>query len=135
MKKIIVILIFSLLFTISAFAQLPQAQPPAPPSFTEMLAKMLPLFAMVFFVFYVLVFRPQQKKLREHQKLVEGLKKGDAVVTSSGIIARIFAVEDDAIVLEVAPNTRMRFEKAHVTKRVAPTSSVDKGAASSKTAA
>jgi preprotein translocase subunit YajC len=96
------------------------AQTPAPgqsPGLAQMLTNMLPMFAMVFLIFYLLVFKPQQKKLRDHQILMEALKKGDTVITSSGIIGRVAGVEKDYILVEIANNTRVKFERSHIVKK------------------
>ena len=81
------------------------------------LMEMLPMFAVVFLIFYFMIIRPQQQKLLEHKKLTDSLKKGDGVVTSGGIVGRVAAVEKDHVLLEVSSNVKIRFEMAHVQKR------------------
>ncbi len=101
-----------------AFAQTAAAEPlPPQPGFTEVLFNMLPMFAMVFLIFYFMVLKPQQTKLRTQQDLISGLKKGETVVTSGGIIGRIVSVEDDSVHLEVSQNVKIRVEKNHVAKK------------------
>jgi preprotein translocase subunit YajC len=90
------------------------------PGFGEVLFKMLPMFVMVFLIFYFMVIKPQQQKLREQDTLIKSLKKGDTVVTTGGMIAKVSQIEPDAIVLELAQNVKVRFEPAHVTKRFEP---------------
>lgn len=77
----------------------------------------LSMFAMLFLIFYLLVMRPQQRKLKAQQDLLSNLKKGDNVITSAGIIGRVAGVESDHVVLEVAPNVRVKVETAHIAKR------------------
>jgi len=101
-----------------SLAQAPGASPPTPPSFGAMFNEMLPMFAMVFFIFYFMVIRPQNRKLLDQRKLIDSLKKGDPVVTSSGIIGKVFAVEKDSVALEVSSNVRLKFEPSHIAKRV-----------------
>ncbi|MBI3999520.1 MAG: preprotein translocase subunit YajC [Candidatus Omnitrophica bacterium] len=67
---------------------------------TNPILTFLPLIIM-FVVFYFLLIRPQQKKQREHQELVKNLKKGDRIVTSSGIIGTVHTLQDDYVVLKV----------------------------------
>lgn len=98
-------------------AQTASAAAGQPPSFSETMARMLPMFAMVFIIFYFMVIRPQSRKLLDHQKLMDSLKKGDAVTTTGGIIGRVATVEQDSVVLEVANNVRIKFERAHILKR------------------
>ncbi len=77
------------------------------------------MLGIVFMVFYFLVFSPQQKKLKAQAALHASLKKGDSVVTSSGIIGRVAAVEKEYILLEIASNVRVKFEHAHIVKQEA----------------
>jgi preprotein translocase subunit YajC len=77
---------------------------------SNMLMTMLPLL-LVFLVMYFLMIRPQQKRAAEHQKLVNSMKRGDKVVTNSGIIGVISRVKDAEFVIEVAENTNVSFLK------------------------
>lgn len=123
-----------LIFTASsAAAQQGAAQPEA--SLPAVLFRMLPLFFIVFFIFYFLVIRPQDKKMQEQAALVKELKKGDQVVTSAGIIARVAGVEKDYILLEISGGARMKVESAHVTKRFEPSQSKTEKKKQSKSAA
>jgi preprotein translocase subunit YajC len=99
-----------------AYAQAPVA-PPQPPGFLDLIGKMLPMFVMVFFVFYIMVIRPQQSKIREHQKLIESLKRGDTVVTSGGLIGRVAGIEKDHVLIEFSSGVKVKVEPAHVAKR------------------
>ncbi len=75
-----------------------------------------PIFAMllIFVVFYFLLIRPQQKKSKEHQKMLEGLKRGDKVITSGGEYAVIEAVGTTTVTLKIAENVRVKFGKAYI---------------------
>ena len=101
-----------------AFAQA-TAMPAGEPSLIQRLVAMAPMIAIIFGIFYIMVILPQRKQEQEHKKLIEGLKKGEEIVTVSGIIGKVSAVEADAVILEVAQNTKMRFEKNAVRKKVA----------------
>lgn len=64
------------------------------------------------FVFmYFVVIRPQQKRRKEHAKLVASLGKGDEVVTTAGILGRISRIEGNFVVLEVADKLEMKFQR------------------------
>ena len=63
---------------------------------------------LIFPIFYFLVIMPQQKTRKKHQAMIENLKKGDRVVSTSGIIGTIISVDKDAIVLQVAPEVKLR---------------------------
>ncbi len=69
---------------------------------------------MIFPIFYFLVIMPQQKTRKKHQAMVASLKKGDRVVSTSGIIGTISSVDKDTVVLQVAPEVRMRMLKSAV---------------------
>jgi len=77
------------------------------------LNQFLPLVLM-FAIFYFLLIRPQQKKAKEHKALLESIKKGDSVVTASGIFGKIMAVEDGIVSLEVATGVVIKIGKEHI---------------------
>lgn len=79
----------------------------------------LPLLVAILAIFYFLMIRPQQKQVKEHQALLASLKKDDRVVLGSGLHGRIWAVEDDTVLLEVARDVRIRADKASVRRRIA----------------
>lgn len=94
-----------------------QAAPPQP-SAGEIFSKMLPMFLMVFLIFYFMVIKPQQNKIKAQEALLKGLKKGDVVVSSGGIIGRVAAVEDDCVMVEVSSNVKLKIERGHVVRKV-----------------
>ena len=68
---------------------------------------------LLFGIFYFLLIRPQQQRLKVHQQLVEGVKRGDTVVTSGGILGKVTKVKDDGEVLvEIADNVQVRVLKS-----------------------
>ncbi|PAV26248.1 protein translocase subunit yajC [Tamilnaduibacter salinus] len=71
-------------------------------------------FAGFILIFYLLIWRPQSKRAKEHKALMAGLNKGDEVVTSGGVAGKITKVTDDFIVLEVADNVEMTVQKVAV---------------------
>jgi preprotein translocase subunit YajC len=71
---------------------------------TSSILLMLAMFA----VFYFLLIRPQQKKAKEHQKMLEAIKKGDEVVTNGGLIGRVSAVTGKTMTLEISEKVRVR---------------------------
>ena len=74
---------------------------------------LLPI-ALMFVILYFLMIRPQQKRAREHDTMVENLKRGDDIVTSGGIHGRIQALADKILTVEVAPNVRIRLDRDQV---------------------
>lgn len=63
---------------------------------------------LMFVVFYFLVLRPQQKRMKEHQAMLTALKRGDVVVTNGGLIGKVSRVDDKEIQIELSENVRVR---------------------------
>jgi len=74
---------------------------------------LLPI-ALMFVILYFLMIRPQQKRAREHETMVQNLKRGDDVVTTGGIHGRIQAVADKILTVEIAQNVRIRLDREQV---------------------
>lgn len=77
------------------------------------ISSIIPLILM-FAIFYFLLIRPQQKKAKEHRALIDGLKKGDQVVTAGGIHGKITAVEETVVTMEIASGVNIKVNKGHV---------------------
>ncbi|AZQ67771.1 preprotein translocase subunit YajC [Silicimonas algicola] len=72
----------------------------------------LPFFVAIFAIFYFLLIRPQQKKLKEHNAMVEALRRGDQVVTQGGLVGKVTKVrEDGEVEIEIAPGVNVRVIK------------------------
>lgn len=74
------------------------------------------IFIIVAFavVFYLIVWRPQSKRAKEHRDLVSGLAKGDEIITNGGLVGRIVKVEEQFIVFEAADNVELKLQKSAV---------------------
>lgn len=94
----------------------------AAPSAGSPMASMLMIIVM-FVVMYFLMIAPQRKRMKEHKALISALKKGDEVMTSSGIMGRIVALDEQAIDLEIAKGTVVRFNR-HFVGQVLPKGSL-----------
>jgi preprotein translocase subunit YajC len=81
----------------------------------SMLGMFLPL-VLIIVVFYFFMIRPQMKRQKETQKFRDALQKGDKVVTNGGIYGRIDEIKDQIIMLEVAPNIKLKVDKSVVLK-------------------
>ena len=79
------------------------------------LGQVLPLI-LVGVVFYFMLIRPQQRRAREHQARVGGIKRGDTVVLSSGLIGKVVRVEDAELGVEIAQNVTVKVVKAMVSE-------------------
>jgi preprotein translocase subunit YajC len=73
---------------------------------------------LLFAVMYLLVIRPQQRRVRDHSMFVSSLRYGDDVVTAGGIFGTISALSDDTVSLEVAPGVSLKVLRSSVTRRV-----------------
>jgi preprotein translocase subunit YajC len=109
-KAHIVLFVIALLEVSPAAAQ-ESAAAPSP------IASMIPMLLIVGFIFYFMVIRPQEREIKRQKELLDGLKSGDEVVTSSGIIGRVAGVEKDYILLDVSKGAKLKFEPSHVAKR------------------
>ncbi|EEX15252.1 preprotein translocase, YajC subunit [Citreicella sp. SE45] len=75
---------------------------------TSAIAQFIPLI-LIFAIMYFLLIRPQQKKMKDHQKMVTALRRGDQVVTQGGIIGKVSKVkENNEVEIEIADGVRVR---------------------------
>jgi preprotein translocase subunit YajC len=73
--------------------------------------------ALIFVIMYVLMIRPQQKKVKQHQEMVKNLRRGDSVITSGGTVGKVTkVVDDDQIEIEIAQGVRVRQMRNMVTE-------------------
>ena len=74
----------------------------------EGIGQFVPLI-LIFAIMYFLLIRPQQKKLKEHQKMVQGLRRGDQVITQGGLIGKVVKVkEENEVEVELAEGVKVR---------------------------
>ena len=95
------------------------------------LAMLVPL-AMMFLIFYLLVFRPQSKARREQETMVKHLKKHDEVVTTGGLFGTVVNVKPDAITLRIDENVRVKIEPSAIVRLAKPTDGVVAGSKGEK---
>ena len=87
----------------------------------EAFAQFIPLI-LIFAIMYLLLIRPQQKKLKEHQAMVAALRRGDQIITQGGLIGKVSKVKDDnEIEVELAENVKVRVVKATVAQVISKT--------------
>ena len=72
------------------------------------------LFGGMFFLFYLILWRPQSKRAKEHKELIGGITKGDEVMTSGGLLGKVTKVNDDYIAIEVAAGIELKLQKSSV---------------------
>ncbi len=93
----------------TAYAQV-EVQPKPKPHLIE---QIIP-FVFIFLLFYLILIRPAQKRQKKHQDLIQQLKKGDSVITSSGVLGVIHGLTESFVTLEVAQNVRIRVLRSHI---------------------
>jgi len=101
-------LFHNLMLTLSFVGQAEQ------PSGAARALSLLPI-VLIFVIFYFLLIRPQQKRQKEHQKMLEAITKGDRVMTSGGMIGTVVGIDADKVVLKIADNVKVEFAKSAVT--------------------
>jgi preprotein translocase subunit YajC len=82
----------------------------------SVIGSFLPLI-ILFAIFYFLIIRPQQKQQKAHREMLEGLQKGDKIVTSGGLIAEVVKTEEDFIKIKLNEDTIVRLDRTFVAKK------------------
>lgn len=94
------------MFVSPAFAQTAGA-----PSAGAAFAQFLPII-LIFIIFYFLLIRPQQQKMKSHRAMVEALRRGDQIITSGGIVGKVSKVQEDGMVeVEIAEGVKVKVVK------------------------
>lgn len=81
------------------------------------LLSFLPLI-LIFVVFYFLLILPQQKRQKQHQQLLNSLKKGDRIITSSGIYGTIANIKENVVSLVIADGVKVDIERSHIVSKI-----------------
>ena len=104
------------------------AQAAGAPGGTDMLMQIVP-FALIFVIMYVLIIRPQQKRAKEHQALIENVRRGDTVIMTGGLFGKVTKVaEGPEIEIEIADNVKVKIIRtmiAEVRSKSEPVKSED----------
>jgi preprotein translocase subunit YajC len=72
------------------------------------------LFGSIIAIFYLMIIRPQQKRAKEHQKMINSMKKGDKVITSSGIYGTISGLEDKTVLVQIAESVKIKIDRGSI---------------------
>lgn len=78
------------------------------------------MMAAIFAIFYFIMIRPQQKKMKEHKKMVEELKKGDRIITSGGIYGTVENATPDTLTIKIAEGVKVKITRGSVGVVVKP---------------
>lgn len=73
-------------------------------------------FILIFVLFYFLLILPQQKRQKQQKRMLEALKKGDKVITSSGIWGTVTNVGKETVTLQIADNTRIKIQRDYIAR-------------------
>lgn len=101
------------MFATPAFAQTAGAAAGGGPQ--EMLIQFLPLVGLVV-LFYFLMIRPQQRRMKLHQAMISNVKRNDTVVLNSGVIGKVVRVEDKEVGLEIAQGVTIKVVKSMISE-------------------
>ena len=89
------------------------AQDAAQPQQTSLTYNLI-LFGGMFFLFWLILWRPQSKRAKEHRELVSSISKGDEVMTSGGLLVKVTKVQDDYFAVEVSQGVELKLQKSSV---------------------
>ena len=92
-----------------------QAAPAGQSGTAQLLMGILP-WLLIFVIFYLLMIRPQQRRVKEHQAAIAAVKKGDEVITGGGIRGRVTKVSDDEAEVEIAQGVKIRVIKSTISQ-------------------
>lgn len=90
------------------------AQATAPEGGMFSLSSPFIMFGAIILIFYFMIIRPQQKRMKQQQALINSVKRGDRVVLSNGMHGSVHEVEERTVLVEIARNTVVKFEKASI---------------------
>ena len=91
----------------------------APSAGAAFFVQMAPLL-LIFVVFYFLLIRPQNRKMKEHRAQIDAIKKGDKVVTGGGLIGKVTRVDEHEVEIELAPSVKVKAVKSTLTTVLDP---------------
>lgn len=80
----------------------------------DFLSSPIIMFLLMFLIIYLMLIRPQQKQQKKHRELIESLKRGDKIITQSGIYGKISAIEGNVVTLEIDHKVNIRILKAQI---------------------
>jgi len=79
------------------------------------------MFGLIIGIFYLMILRPQQKKQKDRQKLLDSVRKGDKVITAGGMHGSVAGLDEKTVLLQVGDNIKMKFERSAITSIIRET--------------
>jgi preprotein translocase subunit YajC len=74
----------------------------------------LVMFGLIFLIFYFMIVRPQQKRQKDRQKMLDAIKKGDKIITAGGMHGTVIGVEDKTVLVQIADNVKVKVDRSSV---------------------
>jgi preprotein translocase subunit YajC len=72
------------------------------------------MFGLIIVIFYFMILRPQQKRQKDRQKLMDSLEKGDKVVTIGGAHGTVIGLEEKTVLVQIADNVKVKYERSAI---------------------
>ncbi len=84
------------------------------------------MFALIILIFYFMILRPQQKAQKERQKMLDNVQKGDKIIVG-GAHGTVVGLEDKTVLVQVADNVKVKYERAAISAVIRPTAETSVG--------
>lgn len=75
------------------------------------------MFAAIIAIFYFMIIRPQQKRQKERQKMLDSIQKGDKVITIGGVHGTVVGIDEKTVLLQIADNVKVKFERSAISTK------------------
>ena len=72
------------------------------------------MFGLIFVIFYFMIIRPQQKRQKDRQKMLDALEKGDKIITAGGIYGTVVGLEEKIVLVQIADNVKVKVDRGSV---------------------
>lgn len=72
------------------------------------------MFGLIFVIFYFMIIRPQQKRQKERQKMLDAMEKGDKILTAGGIYGTVVGIEEKVVLVQIADNVKVKVDRGSV---------------------
>ena len=72
------------------------------------------MFALIIGIFYLMILRPQQKRQKDRQKMLDAVKKGDKIITAGGLHGTVAGVEEKTLLVQVSDNVKLKFDRSAI---------------------
>jgi len=72
------------------------------------------MFGLIILIFYFMILRPQQKRQKEREKMLNDVQKGDKIITAGGVHGTVVGMEDKTLLIQIADNVKVKYEKSAI---------------------